>query len=294
MTSLYRKISERKMLGGKRMLKFIASDMDGTLLDSNGCMSEEIYEIIMQLKSLGIIFAAASGRQLESLKKRFMPVDDDIIYLAENGTYVLYKGEELYSNVLERETVDEIIESINGIEKSVAFLCGKKHAYAVDEDLVKFMRQPIFGYDIVKVNDFSEVKDDILKISLFDCVDPRERSLKILGPKYKDKLYMAVCGYNCLDIMNMGASKGTAIKEIFRKFGINKNESIAFGDNYNDIEMLQEVGKSYAMGNAEAYVKSRASHIIGSNNENAVIETLKRIVEEIHLDEKGCQPRIGL
>lgn len=276
------------------MLKFIASDMDGTLLDSNGFMSEEIYDIITELKDMGIIFAAASGRQLESLKKRFMPVDNDIIYLAENGNYVLYKGEELYSNVLKRETVDEVIEAIRGIDKSTAFLCGKKHAYAVDEKLIKFMRQPIFGYDIVKVNDFSEVKDDILKISLFDSVDPRERSLKILAPKYENKLNMAVSGYNSLDIMSIGASKGTALKEIFSKFGINKNEAIAFGDNFNDIEMLEEVGVSYAMGNAEEYVKSKALHVIGSNNENAVIETLKRIIEEIHLDEEGCKPRIGL
>lgn len=271
-----------KKLGGKLMLKFIASDMDGTLLDGNGYMSEEIYSIISGLKELGILFAAASGRQLESLKKRFMPVDNDIIYLAENGTYVVYKGEELYSNVLDRDTVIELVGAVRKIDKSAAFLCGKKHAYAEDDSLIEFMRQPIFGYDIVKVNNFLDVDDDILKISLFDSVDPRERSFKILGPKYKNKLYMAVSGYNCLDIMNMGASKGTAIQEIFKKFGINKSESLAFGDNFNDIEMLEAVGASYAMGNAEKYVKSKADHIIGSNNENAVIETLKSIIEEIH------------
>ncbi len=276
------------------MLKFIASDMDGTLLDSDGRMNEEIYNIISELKNLGVLFAAASGRQLESLKKRFMPVDDDIIYLAENGTYVVYKGKELYSNVLDKATVKEVVETIKSIDKSAAFLCGKKHAYAEDDSLIEFMRQPIFGYDIVKVNDFLDVDDDILKISLFDSVDPRERSFKILGPKYENKLYMAVSGYNCLDFMSMGASKGTAIKEICKKFGIKKSESIAFGDNFNDIEMLESVGESYAMGNAEEFVKSKAEHVIGSNNENAVIETLKSIIEEIHFNEEGCKPRIGL
>lgn len=263
------------------MLKLIASDMDGTLLDSKGYMSEEIYDIIRELKNMGITFVAASGRQLESLKKRFKSVDDDIIYLAENGTYVVYKGEELYSSVLDRQIVDDVIKSIRDIDKSAAFLCGKKHAYAEDDELIEFMRQPVFGYDMIKVNNFSDVDDDVLKISLFDSIDPRMRSFKILGPKYEDRLYMAVSGYNCLDIMSKNASKGTAIREIFKRFGINKDEAIAFGDNYNDIEMLEAVGESYAMENAEEYVKNKAANIIGSNDDNAVIETIKSIIKEI-------------
>jgi len=276
------------------MLKFIASDMDGTLLDSSGHMDEEIYNIISELKSMGILFAVASGRQLESLKKRFTPADNDIIYLAENGTYVVYKGQELYSNVLDRNTVREVVESVKEIDNCSSFLCGKKCAYAEDDSLIEFMRQPIFGYDIVKVDDFLDVEDDILKISLFDSVDPREGSYKILGPKYNNKLYMAVSGYNCLDIMSKGASKGTALKEIFKNFGINKSETIAFGDNYNDVEMLDAVGVSYAMRNAEEFVKGKSSYVIGSNDENAVVETLKSIIEEIRFNEKGCKPRIGL
>lgn len=263
------------------MLKLIASDMDGTLLDSKGYMSEEIYDIIRELKDRGIMFTAASGRQLESLKKRFKPVDDDIIYLAENGTYVVYQGEEIYSNILERKIVDDVVKSIRAIDQSAAFLCGKRHAYAENDELIQFMRQPVFGYDIVKVSSFSDVDDDILKISLFDSVDPRMRSFKILGPQYEDRLYMAVSGYNCLDIMSKGASKGTAIREIFKRFGICKDEAIAFGDNYNDIEMLEAVGESYAMGNAEEDVKNKATHVIGKNDDHAVVETMKSIIEEI-------------
>ena len=69
------------------MIKLIATDMDGTLLDSQGSMDDEIYDIIEKLKEMGIRFVAASGRQLMSLKKRFVPVDDDVIYIAENGGF---------------------------------------------------------------------------------------------------------------------------------------------------------------------------------------------------------------
>lgn len=264
------------------MIKLIASDMDGTLLNNRGELDNEIYDIINRLKELGIIFTAASGRQLESLKKRFLPVDNDIIYLAENGTYVVYKGEEIYSNVMNRNIVEELVDKIKNIGDCACFLCGKKRAYCENDELIEFMRQPIFGYDIVKINDISEIDDDILKVSLFDSVDPRERSYKILEPEYRGRMYLATSGYNCLDIMNIDASKGTAIKEICRKFGIDKKDTVSFGDNYNDLEMFAETGMSYAMLNADEYVRNKADKVIGSNDENAVIETLKGIIEEIH------------
>lgn len=78
--------------GGKLMIKLIATDMDGTLLNSNGELNEEIYSIVGRLKGMGIKFAAASGRQLMSLKRKFEPVDEDIIYIAENGAYALDRG----------------------------------------------------------------------------------------------------------------------------------------------------------------------------------------------------------
>ena len=72
------------------MIKLIATDMDGTLLNSDGEINTEIYDIIRKLNNDGVMFAAASGRQLMSLRRKFEPVADDIIYIAENGGEVDY------------------------------------------------------------------------------------------------------------------------------------------------------------------------------------------------------------
>ena len=92
---------------------------------------------------------------------------------------------------------------------------------------------------------------------------------------------MTLSGYNSLDFLNIDVNKGTALKHIRELYGIEKEETIAFGDNYNDIEMFDEVGISFAMLNADEYVRSRAKYVIGSNDENSVLKTLKSIIKEI-------------
>ena len=126
-----------------------------------------------------------------------------------------------------------------------------------------------------------DIDEDIFKIGLFDTTDPRESSMKIMLPKFKDRVHMTLSGYNSLDFLNIDVNKGTALKHIRELYGIEKEETIAFGDNYNDIEMFDEVGISFAMLNADEYVRSRAKYVIGSNDENSVIKTLKSIIKEI-------------
>jgi len=150
--------------GGKLMIKLIATDMDGTLLNSNGELNEEIYSIVGRLKGMGIKFAAASGRQLMSLKRKFEPVDEDIIYIAENGAYALDRDEELYINAIDKDTVAEIIETSKEVNGSAIFICGKKYSYTDNEELFETMKKPIFGYEIKYVSDLRTVNEDILKI----------------------------------------------------------------------------------------------------------------------------------
>ena len=263
------------------MIKLIATDMDGTLLNSRGEMDGEIYSIVEQLKDMGIKFAAASGRQLMSLKKRFERIDGDVIYIAENGAYVLDKNEELYVNAIDRKIVREILDTAAEIKNSAIFICGKKYSYTDNEELAETMRTPVFGYEIKYVPDLRLVEEDILKIGLFDSVDPRESSMKIMLPKFEGRVHMTLSGYNSLDFLNMEVNKGTALKHVMDRSGIAKEETAAFGDNYNDLEMFDEAGISFAMLNADEYVRSRAGYVIGSNDDNAVIETLKRIIKEI-------------
>ncbi len=115
-------------------IKFIASDMDGTLLDQYGRLDPEFFDLFLQLEEKGILFSAASGRQYYSLRDTFAPIQDRILYVAENGTLVIHKDKELYSCTIPKAEVAEIVKAARCIEGAHIVLCGKRSAYIEVQD----------------------------------------------------------------------------------------------------------------------------------------------------------------
>lgn len=101
------------------MIKLVASDLDGTLLFKGAqSLPEEIFPLIRQLKKMGILFVAASGRQYANMKKMFRPVVDDMAFISENGGLAVYNEKVLYQDSFEQELVREIAENIYDKEGS--------------------------------------------------------------------------------------------------------------------------------------------------------------------------------
>ena len=75
-------------------IKLIAADMDGTLLDSKGVLNPDFFSVFEYLRKEGVMFIAASGRQYYNLLKLFDSIKDEIIFIAENGTYVVFHSQE--------------------------------------------------------------------------------------------------------------------------------------------------------------------------------------------------------
>lgn len=102
----------------KHNVKFIAADMDGTLLNEHSELDPSFFDLYQQLEDKNIIFAAASGRQYYSLLETFEPVKDRMMFIAENGTLVMYQGEELYSCSMDTPSVINIIKTAREIGRA--------------------------------------------------------------------------------------------------------------------------------------------------------------------------------
>ncbi|WP_050614404.1 Cof-type HAD-IIB family hydrolase [Bacillus testis] len=260
------------------MIKLIATDMDGTFLNDENQFPREFPAVFEQLKEKGIIFGAASGRQYYNLAERFGPLADDMLFIAENGSIVVYKDKEIFSNPMRPEAVKEVVEVARGIEGLHIVLCGKKAAY-YENNSPEVLKEIDKYYTSRKhVTHFSEVEDDILKISLLDFQGAETHSYPSFK-KFQGDLQVTVGGYVWLDIMNEGSNKGIAMQRIQERLGISPNDTMVFGDYLNDLELMEKAYYSYAMANAHDKIKEVSRFVTKwDNNESGVIETIKEAV----------------
>lgn len=248
------------------MIKLIASDLDGTLL-LNGAqrVDSSMFNTIRELTKKGYIFAAASGRHIVSLYRLFEPVCEDIAYISENGGLVKYKGITISKTVMDDDLVMDIIKDVYEIPNCELLVSGENSAYIkpkTEEYLYRMTK--IVNYKTTVVKDFSDIPEEIVKVSVCD-LSGIKHSKDYLIKQWGDKCAATVSGALYLDFMAKGVSKGTGIESLQNYFGISPKDCAAFGDNYNDIPMLDKVYDSYVMEQADDNVKKhgkyRCSHV---------------------------------
>jgi len=259
-------------------IKFVAVDMDGTLLNANHELSDEFYPLFDQMKAKGILFAVASGRQYYNLLNRFKPISDDVIFIGDNGSYVAYRNEEILVQSMEPAIVKELLTEAASIPTCYPILCGKDRAY-VQDTLPRFIENVEMYYDKwALVDDLLKVHDDeFLKISLCDFGGSERNSYPVFKPQ-EDRLQVKISGTIWLDLSHQLANKGRAVEMIQKRFDITADETMAFGDYLNDLEMLQQASYSFAMANAHPDIKRAARFKALSNEENGVLKVIEQML----------------
>lgn len=260
------------------MIKLIVSDIDGTLLeDGQHTLNPELFEVIRKLRENGLQFAAASGRQWGSIETVFEPVKEKIFYLSDNGAYVGCHGRQLFVNTIDRELVKDMVRDIRAAGLDV-MISGPDVVY-LDTPNEEFYRWLVDGYKfrVKRVEDILQVEDQFIKVSAYKQTDV-EGATKALREKYQDKLKITISGDMWMDCMATGVNKGVAVKLLQESLDILPEETMAFGDQMNDIEMLESVYYSFAIGNARPEVKKVARFEADTNVNNGVLKILKLLL----------------
>jgi len=260
-------------------IKLIVSDMDGTLLRSNHQLSPEFNAIHQQLIAKNIHFVPASGRQFYSIASYFEEHKNDMAIIAENGTYVTYKGDEIFVDELDKEIVKEIILETRKIPGANLVLAGKNAAYveSKDSNFLSFFQN--FYSKNVKVNDLLSIENEqFIKIAIHHADGSAENLYPHFKRFEKYNLNVVISGELWMDMMNNGTNKGKALAELQANLGISKEQTIVFGDYMNDIEMLKLAKYSFAMQNAHPSVKDVANYEAPSNDNDGVVQILKHLL----------------
>lgn len=260
-------------------IKLVVSDMDGTLLpEGSSELNPEYYDVIRRLKEKGIVFAAASGRQFHSIRGMMEPVKDEIYFVAQNGTYISYQGKDIYVKNMDREKARVLAGQLLLVPGGDVIVNNNRMMYihSKNQELLNSLR---FGYRnaITEVEDVMGLDMEINMVTLYleDGIDQVAARMQEL---WKDDFNCTIAGAKWLDCMDKSANKGNALRALQNALGVLPEETMAFGDGMNDIEMLQAAGESYAMANAREEVKAAAKHLADTNNNNGVLKELYKLL----------------
>lgn len=256
--------------------------MDGTLLDDNHDLNDSLWPLLHELSRRNIVFCPASGRQYYNLLKRFREVSDDVVFVAENGTYVVRHGSEISSDCLDQDVVGRLVIAVrelrdSGVDVGVV-VCGKRSAYIERSDPA--FRAEVEGYYVrlLVVDDLLTIPDDeLLKVAVFDFGSAEDTTAPALD-RFRATHQVVVSGNHWVDIMNLTANKGEGIRHLQQSLGITRAQTMVFGDFLNDLEMMDVGEYSFAMANAHPALLARARYVAPSNSENGVVRTIASVL----------------
>lgn len=242
------------------MIKLIASDLDGTLLQNGAqSLSPDVIAFIEELAvKHNILFVAASGRQYQNLKRLFGTASQHMAFICENGSLVFYKDRLLVSHPMEREAALTICHDILGLPGCEVQISGKFCTYLMPKEQ-SFLDRMVnhVKNDVTVIRTPEEHPEPYYKVSVFELSGIVEGHGPELIERHKDKATCTISGHGWLDFVAPDVNKGRALSELIQELGITPAECVAFGDNYNDLEMLSLVKYGYIMDNAIDEIKSK-------------------------------------
>ena len=287
------------------MYKLAAIDLDGTMLNQYGIVTEETKEAIKKAQQNGMEIIIASGRPIDSIKTIANEIGSKKYFISGNGAiiYDIAKEEIIYENTLKKSKVLDIIKICE--ENSIYY-----NIYTEKEIIAKSLQCNVLYYYKENLNKEEKDKTHINIIDdIYDYVLKREEKiLKITVCDSTQSIFNAIMRklkeiddievlevshmsrkmirqgteeipieYFYTEISAKNVDKWNALEVLKEKMNIKTEEIIAIGDNMNDKKMLENAGLSIAMGQSNPHIKEIANRITSSNSENGVAQVLNSL-----------------
>ena len=261
-------------------IKIAFIDLDGTLLNEHGGISLATRESIDALINNGIVIVLASARMPESVISIKNDLSLTTPIICYNGSLIIdANGKTVFTEFIPRTDIVEVVKhtrqqgcinyyygdcwrvnKYNHWAKHEQLMVGIEPKIATDEEMSSISSGNIL------VNKILYQDDDGYLLELKDAMS-----------QTTDTILLDMSKRNYLEITPVGASKANATKAVCDMLGFSSDEAIAFGDNYNDVGMLQFVKTSVAMGNAPDIVKAQATHIADTNENDGLAKMIRLI-----------------
>lgn len=261
------------------MIRLIATDMDGTLLNSEKQPPADLPAVLDELCRRGIAFAAATGRDHTSVSRNLGSCAEKMMFLCDNGAS-LYRGAQLLeAHPLPAHLPVRIWQILQRSGATRTLLCAEKTRYCTSDD-ADFMHQMQRHYpDTVHCPDPAAVTEPLFKISVwYPAEDIEAAVLEPLRAALGTEATVLHSAKAWIDIMAGGVDKGAGLRRLAALVGVQPEETMAFGDFYNDIPLLEAAGHPFIMPNAPQDLLERYPHADADWLHGGVTLTIRRRV----------------
>lgn len=267
------------------MYKILATDMDGTLLNSKKEVTKETFDAIQEAKKQGKKIVLATGRPLPGV----VPYLNEL-NLNEEGDYVICFNGALVQEVKTKKIISNIEMSYDDFKLIYEF--AKKHNTNIhintptnliipDENPSKYtlVEANLNKIDVVHLDE-KDINENInfCKIMITDEAEVLEYIIKEIPKEIFEKYTIVRSAPFFLEFLNKDANKGNALKTLCNYLNIDIKDAIAVGDEENDQHMIKYAGLGVAMANARDSIKEIANHITSTNNENGVCKVIEEFL----------------
>ncbi|MDR4947838.1 HAD family hydrolase [Neobacillus cucumis] len=262
------------------MIKLVLTDMDGTFLNNSGDFNRELYKDVKKImKEKGVVFAPVTGKQCERVEELFGDDAEDLWILGDSATRIKHNGEFVYESLLSNQLGLNIIQLLEDISLDHTIIACTQNGAVIKDSL-----SPEEAYivrrsyaQVRQVADFKEITDDFVKITIHDpalkCFETREKL-----SDFFESAYIVASEAAWIDIANANVHKGTTVEHLQKLLNVTPEETMAFGDGYNDIELMTRASYSFAVRNAVQEIKDAANFITRSNDEDGVMKTIMQLL----------------
>lgn len=285
------------------MIKLIASDMDGTLLNDDHMISEENLKAIRKAQEMGRHFTIVTGRDYGAVKSYLEECNLKCECILSNGAeYRDVNGNVIESVYMNKDSVKIVFDILNDaglciqlMTNNGSYVTNKESDKKAiidrfklfnpkmnEEEVIEFVEKFHAERGMKYIDDVYEILEsnvEVLKIVTFDNDEKLIANLKEKLKKSTSDLAVASTFSNDIEISDIEAQKGLILAKTIKKMGIDKSEVIVLGDSFNDYSMFTEFENSYAMENAIPEIKEIAKYITDSNNNYGVAKAIYESLE---------------
>jgi Cof subfamily protein (haloacid dehalogenase superfamily) len=260
--------------------KLIAVDIDGTLLNSEGIITEKTRASIQKAVSKGAIFSICTGRPIQGVESFNSLLNLDAPFITYNGAMIVMgKSKEiLFNQGLSAEAARNILKLGQELGTTIIVWANNKlYAYELNERVLDYKQ--IAKVEPILIKDEEDlVQNGITKILWYDDPEKLDYYQNILKDKIGDSVNYCTSRPTFLEFIDKNVSKAVAMEKIGEHFNIKREEMIAIGDGFNDLSMIEYAGLGVAMGNAPEAIKAKANFVTLSNDEDGIALVLDKFL----------------